>query len=45
MNEKEYWKSQAEFRLKVIQDLEKQLRENGIEPYSETRTIEHGFKC
>lgn len=34
------WKSQAEYRLKIILDLEKQLRDNGIEPESKTRQYE-----
>lgn len=45
LKEKDYWKGLSEFRLKIIEELEKQLRENDITPYSETRTKEHGFKC
>lgn len=45
VKERDYWKNQSEFRLKIILDLEKQLLDNCILPYSETRTKEHGFKC
>lgn len=41
MDKAEYWEKQAEFRLKIIRDLEKQLRDRGIEPYSETREKEN----
>ena len=40
--ERDYWKQQAEFRLKIIADLEEQLRKHDIEPKSETRFKEHG---
>lgn len=40
--EKDYWKTLSEFRLKIITDLEEQLRNHGIEPYSKTRKKEHG---
>lgn len=45
LKERDYWKGLSEFRLKIIVELEKQLRENDIVPYSETRTKEHGLKC
>ncbi len=45
LKERDYWKGLSEFRLKIIIELENQLRENDIIPYSETRTTEHGFKC
>ena len=37
IKEKDYWKGIAEFRLKIIIDLEKQLNDHGITPFSETR--------
>lgn len=42
IKEKDYFKSLSEFRLEIIKDLEKQLRDNNITPFSETRKKENG---
>ena len=42
IKEKDYFKNLSEFRLEIIKDLEKQLWNNNITPFSETRKKENG---